>query len=40
MNLNQLELLRILQETNFNQSKAAEKLNVVQSAASPATAII
>ena len=34
MNLNQLELLRILQETNFNQSKAAEKLNVVQSAAS------
>lgn len=34
MNLNQLELLRILQETNYNQSKAAEKLNVVQSAAS------
>jgi len=34
MNLNQLELLRILQETNFNQSKAAQKLNVVQSAAS------
>lgn len=34
MNLNQLELLRILQETHFNQSKAAEKLNVVQSAAS------
>lgn len=34
MNLNQLELLRVLQETNFNQSKAAEKLNVVQSAAS------
>ncbi|MGD0960074.1 MAG: LysR substrate-binding domain-containing protein [Methylomonas sp.] len=34
MNLNQLELLRILQETNFNQSKAAEMLNVVQSAAS------
>lgn len=34
MNLNQLELLRILQETRFNQSKAAEKLNVVQSAAS------
>jgi LysR family transcriptional regulator, cys regulon transcriptional activator len=34
MNLNQLELLRILQETGFNQSKAAEKLNVVQSAAS------
>lgn len=34
MNLNQLELLRILQETNYNQSKAAEKLHVVQSAAS------
>jgi LysR family cys regulon transcriptional activator len=34
MNLNQLELLRILQETNFNQSKAAEKINIVQSAAS------
>ena len=34
MNFNQLELLRILQETNFNQSKAAEKLHVVQSAAS------
>jgi LysR family cys regulon transcriptional activator len=34
MNLNQLELLRILQETNYNQSKAAAKLNVVQSAAS------
>lgn len=34
MNLNQLELLRILQETNYNQSKAAQKLNVVQSAAS------
>ncbi len=34
MNLNQIELLRILQETNFNQSKAAERLNVVQSAAS------
>jgi LysR family cys regulon transcriptional activator len=34
MNLNQLELLRALQETNFNQSKAAEKMHVVQSAAS------
>lgn len=34
MNLNQLELLRILQETDYNQSKAAAKLNVVQSAAS------
>ncbi|OHX35170.1 LysR substrate-binding domain-containing protein [Methylomonas sp. LWB] len=34
MNLNQLELLRALRETNFNQSKAAEKLHVVQSAAS------
>lgn len=34
MNFNQLELLRILQETSFNQSKAAERLNVVQSAAS------
>lgn len=34
MNLSQLELLRALQETNFNQSKAAEKLHVVQSAAS------
>jgi len=34
MNLNQLELLHILQETNFNVSKAAKILNVVQSAAS------
>lgn len=34
MNLNQLELLRILQETQYNQSKAAQKMNVVQSAAS------
>jgi DNA-binding transcriptional LysR family regulator len=34
MNLNQLELLRVLQETNFNLSKAAEKMYVVQSAVS------
>ncbi len=34
MNLNQLELLRVLQETDFNLSKAAEKLCVVQSAVS------
>lgn len=34
MNLNQLELLRILQETNFNLSKAGEKMHVVQSAVS------
>lgn len=34
MNLNQLELLRVLQETNFNLSKAAEKMHVVQSAVS------
>jgi LysR family cys regulon transcriptional activator len=34
MNLNQLELLRLLQETEFNLSKAAEKMHVVQSAAS------
>lgn len=34
MNFNQLELLRFLQETDFNLSKAGEKLNVVQSAAS------
>lgn len=34
MNLNQLELLRILQETHFNLSKAAEKMHVVQSAVS------
>lgn len=34
MNLNQLELLRVLQETNFNLSKAAEKMFVVQSAVS------
>lgn len=34
MNLNQLELLRILQETDFNLSKAAEKMHVVQSAVS------
>lgn len=34
MNFNQLELLRFLQETDFNLSKAGDKLNVVQSAAS------
>ncbi|WP_347986153.1 LysR substrate-binding domain-containing protein [Methylomonas sp. AM2-LC] len=34
MNLNQLELLRTLLETDFNLSKAAEKMHVVQSAAS------
>jgi LysR family cys regulon transcriptional activator len=34
MNLNQLELLRTLLETDFNLSKAAEKTHVVQSAAS------
>jgi len=34
MNLNQLELLRALQETQFNLSKAAEKMHVVQSAVS------
>lgn len=34
MNLNQLELLRILGETDFNLSKAAEKMHVVQSAVS------
>lgn len=34
MNLNQIELLRILQETGLNLSKAAEKMHVVQSAVS------
>ncbi|MDT4291072.1 LysR substrate-binding domain-containing protein [Methylomonas sp. MO1] len=34
MNLNQLELLRVLQETDCNLSKAAEKMHVVQSAVS------
>ncbi len=34
MNLNQLELLKMLLETDYNQSKAAEKLNFAQSAAS------
>ncbi|WAR46699.1 LysR substrate-binding domain-containing protein [Methylomonas rapida] len=34
MNFNQLELLRYLEETHFNLSKAGEKLNIVQSAAS------
>lgn len=34
MNFNQLDLPRFLQETEFNPSKAGEKLKVVQSAAS------
>lgn len=34
MNFSQLELLRYLEETNFNLSKAGERLNIVQSAAS------
>lgn len=34
MNLNQIELLRVLQETELNLSKAAEKMHVVQSAVS------
>lgn len=34
MNLSQIELLRILQETHFNLSKAADKMHVVQSAVS------
>lgn len=34
MNFSQLELLRLLPETQFNLSKAADKVNIVQSAAS------
>jgi DNA-binding transcriptional LysR family regulator len=34
MNLNQIELLRVLQETQLNMSKAADKMHVVQSAVS------
>ncbi len=34
MNLNQIELLRVLLQTQFNVSKAAEKTHVVQSAVS------
>ena len=34
MNLSQIELLRILQETDFSLSLAAEKMNIVQSAVS------
>jgi DNA-binding transcriptional LysR family regulator len=34
MNLSQVELLRVLQETNFSLSKAADKMHVVQSAVS------
>lgn len=34
MNLSQIELLRVLQETDFSLSKSAEKMNIVQSAVS------
>jgi DNA-binding transcriptional LysR family regulator len=34
MNLSQIELLRVLQENDFNLSRAAEKMHVVQSAVS------
>lgn len=34
MNLNQLEILHLLQETNYNLTKAADKMHVVQSAVS------
>lgn len=34
MNLSQIELLRVLQETQLNMSKAADKMHVVQSAVS------
>ena len=34
MNLSQIELLHVLQETNLNLSKAAEKMHLVQSAVS------
>jgi LysR family cys regulon transcriptional activator len=34
MNLSQIELLRVLQETNLNLSKAAERMHLVQSAVS------
>jgi LysR family cys regulon transcriptional activator len=34
MNFSQIELLRVLHETNFSLSKAAEKMHVVQSAVS------
>lgn len=34
MNLNQLEILHLLQETGYNLTKAAEKMNIVQSAVS------
>ncbi len=34
MNLSQIELLRVLQETNFSLSLAAEKMHIVQSAVS------
>lgn len=34
MNLNQIELLRVLQETQFSLSHAADKMHIVQSAVS------
>ncbi len=34
MNLSQIELLRVLQETQLNMTKAAEKMHIVQSAVS------
>ena len=34
MNLNQLEILHLLQETGYNLTKVAEKMNIVQSAVS------
>jgi LysR family transcriptional regulator, cys regulon transcriptional activator len=34
MNLNQLEILHLLQETNFNLTRAADRMHVVQSAVS------
>jgi DNA-binding transcriptional LysR family regulator len=34
MNLNQLEILHLLQETDYNLTKVAEKMNIVQSAVS------
>jgi DNA-binding transcriptional LysR family regulator len=34
MNLNQLEILHLLQETGYNLTKAADKMNIVQSAVS------
>ncbi len=34
MNLSQLEILHLLQETGYNLTKVADKMNVVQSAVS------